>query len=113
MHAKKTTWILFFFCSCVSYGQELFKEYLDKNMVKTDTLAKAVYYRVEKKDLDGRIGEVKTHYMNDSLESEQYYTGGKPSGLWMDYHRNGKKPVKTNIGMTARKRTGNGMRTGR
>lgn len=44
-----------------------------------------------KKDVGGRESEMKTYYMNDSLKSEQYYADGKPRGLWMDYHRSGKK----------------------
>ena len=95
MYAKKTTWILFFFCSCVSYGQEPFKEYLDKNMVKTDTLAKAVYYRVGKRTAERMEGKVKTYYTNNRLQGAENYSKGRRNGVSISYYRNGKKSTKS------------------
>jgi hypothetical protein len=84
--------ILFLFIHLTGFGQKPFKEYLDKNEVKTDSVDKAEFYRVGTIGRKGNIeGELRTYYKNGNLKRISHYLDGTANGEVISYYPNGQR----------------------
>jgi len=96
-HLLIITFLILFTGGFQLFGQKPFKEYLDKNEIKTDSTEKAIYYREGNRNEEGKLeGAIKVYYKNGVLRNITQYKNGKREGEYMEFYSNERIAEKAN-----------------